>query len=106
MVGSYHQFGAFVSGVASLPRVVILTMHDINLKPKDKATGNARSGALELSGTVKTYRYLDETEVQAQQAADAGRRRRSDPFPLCALWDGSRRADAGRVRPRCDQHAG
>ncbi|MET0131765.1 MAG: type 4a pilus biogenesis protein PilO, partial [Stenotrophomonas chelatiphaga] len=33
MVGSYHQFGAFVSGVASLPRVVILTMHDINLKP-------------------------------------------------------------------------
>ena len=72
MVGSYHQFGAFVSGVASLPRVVILTMHDINLKPKDKASGNARSGALELSGTVKTYRYLDETEVQAQQAvADA-----------------------------------
>ncbi len=72
MVGSYHQFGAFVSGVASLPRVVILTMHDINLKPKDKTSGNARSGALELSGTVKTYRYLDETEVQAQQAvADA-----------------------------------
>ncbi|HEJ4267501.1 TPA: pilus assembly protein PilO, partial [Pseudomonas aeruginosa] len=33
----------------------------------------ARSGALELSGTVKTYRYLDETEVQAQQAADAGK---------------------------------
>ena len=31
MVGSYHQFGAFVSGVASLPRVVILTMHDISL---------------------------------------------------------------------------
>ncbi|KAG0737228.1 hypothetical protein G6F24_018033 [Rhizopus arrhizus] len=44
-------------------------MHDINLKPKDKSKGNVRSGALELSGTVKTYRYLDETEVQAQQAA-------------------------------------
>ncbi|HBS62575.1 MAG TPA: fimbrial protein [Stenotrophomonas sp.] len=73
MVGSYHQFGAFVSGVASLPRVVILTMHDINLKPKEKTGGNVRSGALELSGTVKTYRYLDETEVQAQQAADAGK---------------------------------
>src|SRR3546814_20501154 len=27
MVGTYHQFGAFVSGVASLPRVVIMTMH-------------------------------------------------------------------------------
>ena len=72
MVGSYHQFGAFVSGVASLPRVVILTMHDINLKPKDPKTGiTARSGALELSGTVKTYRYLDELEMEAQEKAAA-----------------------------------
>ncbi len=76
MVGSYHQFGAFVSGVASLPRVVILTMHDINLKPKDPKTGitssSVRAGALELSGTVKTYRYLDEAEMQQQEkeAAD------------------------------------
>jgi type IV pilus assembly protein PilO len=72
LVGSYHQFGAFVSGVASLPRVVILTMHDINLKPKDPKTGiTARSGALELSGTVKTYRYLDELEMEAQEKAAA-----------------------------------
>ncbi|MGE8249432.1 MAG: type 4a pilus biogenesis protein PilO [Stenotrophomonas bentonitica] len=72
MVGSYHQFGAFVSGVASLPRVVILTMHDINLKPKDPKTGiTARSGALELSGTVKTYRYLDDVEMEAQEKAAA-----------------------------------
>ncbi|HYQ25261.1 type 4a pilus biogenesis protein PilO [Stenotrophomonas sp.] len=72
MVGSYHQFGAFVSGVASLPRVVILTMHDINLKPADKANGNVRTGALELSGTVKTYRYLDESEI-AEQQVDTGK---------------------------------
>jgi len=72
MVGSYHQFGAFVSGVASLPRVGILTMHDINLKPKDPKTGiTARSGALELSGTVKTYRYLDDVEMEAQEKAAA-----------------------------------
>ncbi|WP_421569384.1 type 4a pilus biogenesis protein PilO [Stenotrophomonas sp. PD6] len=72
MVGSYHQFGAFVSGVASLPRVVILTMHDINLKPKDPKTGiTARSGALELAGTVKTYRYLDDLEMEAQEKAAA-----------------------------------
>lgn len=73
MVGSYHQFGAFVSGVASLPRVVILTMHDINLKPVDKASGNNRAGALELSGTVKTYRYLDDAEVAEQQAVEPGK---------------------------------
>ena len=68
MVGSYHQFGAFVSGVASLPRVVILTMHDISLKPRSgKGAITSGSGALELSGTVKTYRYLDEEETAAQE---------------------------------------
>ena len=73
MVGTYHQFGAFVSGVASLPRVVIMTMHDISLQPKNAKTDpNARIGpnsALELAGTVKTYRYLDEDETVEQDAA-------------------------------------
>ena len=59
MKGNYHEFGAFVSGVASLPRVVILTMHDISLKP----LGDSLSGGrLLLEGTAKTYRYLDENE--------------------------------------------
>ncbi|GHA84715.1 type 4a pilus biogenesis protein PilO [Cognatilysobacter bugurensis] len=74
MVGSYHQFGGFVSGVASLPRVVIMTMHDIQLKPRaeNREGGITANAPLELSGTVKTYRYLDEEEVAAQQqpAAD------------------------------------
>jgi len=72
MVGTYHQFGAFVSGVASLPRVVIMTMHDISLKPRGGKNGEAgitANSPLELAGTVKTYRYLDEEEV-AQQAAE------------------------------------
>lgn len=75
MVGSYHQFGAFVSGVASLPRVVILTMHDISLKPRDTKGRITDNSALELSGTVKTYRYLDEEETAAQEkkAADAAK---------------------------------
>jgi type IV pilus assembly protein PilO len=75
MVGSYHQFGAFVSGVASLPRVVIMTMHDISLRPKnaDKnpAAGIRPNSDLELAGTVKTYRYLDEEEAAAQEKAAA-----------------------------------
>jgi type IV pilus assembly protein PilO len=61
MVGSYHQFGEFVSGVASLPRVVILTMHDISLKRNERDAG-APADQLILEGTVKTYRYLDENE--------------------------------------------
>ena len=76
MVGTYHQFGAFVSGVASLPRVVIMTMHDISLKPRDGTKGIVPGGALVLEGTVKTYRYLEEDEEQAPAgtagAANAG----------------------------------
>jgi type IV pilus assembly protein PilO len=78
LVGSYHQFGAFVSGVASLPRVVILTMHDINLKPKGGNGVITAGGALELSGTVKTYRYLDDSELEEQErlAAEAEKGKR------------------------------
>jgi type IV pilus assembly protein PilO len=69
MVGTYHQFGAFVSGVASLPRVVIMTMHNISLTPRNTGP-NGKIGPnsiLQLAGTVKTYRYLDEEETAAQQ---------------------------------------
>ena len=71
MLGDYHEFGAFVSGVASLPRVVILTMHDISLKraaANQSRYGNSE-GRLILEGRVKTYRYVDEEEV-AQRAAE------------------------------------
>ncbi|CAN5284131.1 type 4a pilus biogenesis protein PilO [soil metagenome] len=63
MVGTYHQFGAFVSGVASLPRVVIMTMHNISLTPRA-----GKPGQLVLQGTIKTYRYLDDDEIAAQQS--------------------------------------
>ncbi|MDJ0656913.1 MAG: type 4a pilus biogenesis protein PilO [Xanthomonadales bacterium] len=64
MVGGFHQFGEYVSAVASLARVVILTMHDIELQPLE-----AGRSELVLEGTVKTYRYLDEDE---QAALDTG----------------------------------
>jgi type IV pilus assembly protein PilO len=57
MLGTYHQFGTFISGVAALPRVVILTMHNVSLRPV-----SASSGQLLLEGTVKTYRYVEEDE--------------------------------------------
>lgn len=72
MVGSYHQFGDFVSNVASLPRVVILTMHDISLKTNNR-DANAPPGQLILEGTVKTYRYLDEDEQTSSGPATGGR---------------------------------
>jgi type IV pilus assembly protein PilO len=74
MLGTYHQFGTFISGVASLPRVVILTMHDVSLRPLNTAAGAsapAAGGQLTLEGTVKTYRYVDDEEAAAVQAAAA-----------------------------------
>ena len=58
MVGTYHQFGAFVSGVASLPRVVIMRMDNISLTPR-----GGSSNLLVLQGQIKTYRYLDDSEM-------------------------------------------
>lgn len=65
MTGTYHQFGTFISGVASLPRVVILTLHDVSLTPKVPGKGGNVGGQLVLQGTVKTYRYLDDEESAA-----------------------------------------
>ncbi|HEX2789231.1 MAG TPA: type 4a pilus biogenesis protein PilO [Steroidobacteraceae bacterium] len=64
LTGSYHQFGAFVSGIAALPRIV--TLHDIQITPvsKDKTTFDQ----LQLDLTAKTYRYLDDDEVAAAEA--------------------------------------
>ena len=73
MLGDYHEFGNFVSGVAALPRVVILTMHDISMKraaASQSATG-VRAGGLILEGRVKTYRYVDEEEVAERAAQEA-----------------------------------
>lgn len=74
MTGTYHQFGAFISGVASLPRVVILTLHDVSLTPKTPSKGDAAgSGQLVLQGTVKTYRYLDDEEAAAANGKGKGK---------------------------------
>jgi type IV pilus assembly protein PilO len=53
--GNYHEFGSFISGVAALPRIV--TVHDINIAPQ-------KDGELSMDILAKTYRYLDEDEVQ------------------------------------------
>lgn len=54
LVGTYHEIGNFVSGIAALPRIV--TLHDLSIAPDAKAGG----GQLVLDVTAKTYRYLDE----------------------------------------------
>lgn len=54
--GSYHDLGAFVSGMASLPRIV--TLHDFDIEMNGDDSSN-----LSMEITVKTYRYRDENNV-------------------------------------------
>ena len=57
VTGRYHEFAAFVSGVAALPRIV--TLQDITIAPPG---GKERKGVkLEMSITAVTYQYLDES---------------------------------------------
>jgi type IV pilus assembly protein PilO len=56
LVGSYHQFGAFVSGIAALPRIV--TLHDIQISPVSERSGNYDD--LTMDVTAKTYRYIED----------------------------------------------
>jgi type IV pilus assembly protein PilO len=57
VTGTYHQFGAFVSGIAALPRIV--TMHDMTIKPQ-QGGGGGKSAMLSMVAVAKTYRYLEE----------------------------------------------
>lgn len=65
VVGKYDELGLFVSGLASLPRIV--TVHDVNMTPlaKETKTGKdtketpvdkkQREGLMIMSATIKTY---------------------------------------------------
>lgn len=51
-VGSYHDLGAFISGMAGLPRIV--TLHDFEIILSDGA-----GPMLDMSIQAKTYRYRE-----------------------------------------------
>ena len=63
VVGSYEELGLFVSGLASLPRIV--TLHDINITPQGK------EGTLLMSAVIKTY-----NESKSFTSSGAGRKKK------------------------------
>lgn len=64
VTGKYEELALFVSGVASLPRIV--TIHNVNIIPEGK------DGTLLMSAVVKTY-Y--EGSAAASMGADAKKKR-------------------------------
>ena len=70
ITGNYHDMGAFASDVAQLPRIV--TLNDVSIA-NDK-------GTLRMEAVAKTFRYLDDEEIQrqrilAKQAKDKARKK-------------------------------
>jgi type IV pilus assembly protein PilO len=55
--GSYHDLGAFVSGMAGLPRIV--TLHDFEIVMDGDKSANLR-----MDLVAKTYRYKDEPDAE------------------------------------------
>ncbi|HEY9036281.1 MAG TPA: type 4a pilus biogenesis protein PilO [Pseudomonadales bacterium] len=54
LTGTYHDFGAFVSGVSSMPRIV--TLHDFTIATV------AQSSELNIAVLAKTYRFRKQDE--------------------------------------------
>lgn len=61
VIGNYHEFGDFVSGVAALPRIV--TLHNIKI---GRVSPTSTTLAMDL--TAKTYRYLEDNERGGEAA--------------------------------------
>lgn len=56
-IGSYHDLGAFISGMAGLPRIV--TLHDFEIEMSDDDSAN-----LDMNITARTYRYRDDPDEE------------------------------------------
>jgi type IV pilus assembly protein PilO len=67
LVGSYHDFGRFVSGIAALPRIV--TLNDIQITPVDAKGGYDN---LTMDVTAKTYRYIEDEGAKGAKKKTAG----------------------------------
>ncbi len=67
VLGTYEQLGTFVSGLASLPRIV--TVHNVAIDPIDGGD------KLVMNAVIKTYRYLEEGEGKVNKKRHKGRKR-------------------------------
>jgi len=77
VIGTYHQFGNFASGVASLPRIVTLHNFSMKLKNQKKSkSGPGKETTLEMDAVANTYRYLDQDEIDARKRSQKAQTRR------------------------------
>lgn len=65
VIGNYMEFGTFISGLASLPRIV--TIHNVRINPRKDAQAANKAKPLVMEALVKTYRYIEEASAQSKQ---------------------------------------
>ena len=63
--GDYHAFGAFVSGISALPRIV--TLHNFTVVPMANKFADSGAPILTMEILAKTYRYKDTAEGDANK---------------------------------------
>ena len=63
--GDYHAFGAFVSGISALPRIV--TLHNFTVAPMANKFADSGAPILTMEILAKTYRYKDTAEGDANK---------------------------------------
>jgi type IV pilus assembly protein PilO len=63
VTGRFHDVGSFAADIANLSRIV--TLNNLTIQPVGK------DGTLSMDATAKTFRYLDNDEVSAQQKTSA-----------------------------------
>jgi type IV pilus assembly protein PilO len=61
VTGRYHDMGAFAADIANLSRIV--TLNNLSIAPVREG------GALAMTASARTFRYLDADEVSAQRKA-------------------------------------
>ena len=64
VAGRYHDIGSFAGDIANLSRIV--TLHNLNI-----TSGKDLSGVLTMEATARTYRYLDQNEIEEIRKAAA-----------------------------------
>ncbi|MCK6425670.1 MAG: type 4a pilus biogenesis protein PilO [Burkholderiaceae bacterium] len=66
VTGRYHDMGAFAADIANLSRIV--TLHNLTIT----TAGNPNpAGLLSMEATARTYRYLDQAEIEERRNAEA-----------------------------------
>jgi type IV pilus assembly protein PilO len=63
--GRFHDIGAFAADVASLSRIV--TIQNITISRPTGKDRDPTSSSLTMEATARTYRYLDQAEVDEQK---------------------------------------